>query len=111
MPEATTIKAGDLDQRIAIERPIVTHTEARDPVESWELRGRRWASVEPVSAREAVAAEGAEGRIDYVVRLRLWLDVEHADRVSWRGKVLSVASALHDRTAAETRLLCVEVEA
>jgi SPP1 family predicted phage head-tail adaptor len=68
-----------------------------------------WASVEGVSAREALAAGQQDVTISHRVRLRHLPGLTQQMRFAWRGRTLNIVSLLEYDHRAEHVAICEEV--
>ena len=75
------MKAGDLDQRVTVERYTSTEDELGQPIQSWAPLFTTWAAVEPLTGREYLAAQAAVSEVTARIRMRFrpWMTAE--DRV------------------------------
>lgn len=84
------ISAGELDQRVLIERPD-DHPDGRGgAVKGWAEVATVWARVRPISGRERLSAQQVEAATSYRVVIRRRTDVTAACRVIWQGKAMAV---------------------
>lgn len=83
------MRAGPLNERIRLERPVRTITPDRTFETQWELVAEVWASVREARARERWAAPKplAEGSASIWIRYR---EVDMSWRVVWRRQAFHV---------------------
>lgn len=91
------MRAGTLRHRVRIERPIL----AQDPntgevVPDWELVATVWASVEPLSAREFIAAQATQSEITARVVMRYRNGITPDMRLVHRGQSYNIHGVLPD---------------
>lgn len=105
-----TVAAGRLLERVTIQRPTVTTDESGGQVTVWRnVVTAKPAEVLPISGRENTDTEALTGLSSYRVTFRFSSDVESVDatyRLKWRGDVLRVLGATHDRRARASILTC-----
>ena len=64
------MQAGQLDQRISVERFTSTTDPLGQPIEEWAPAFTAWAAVEPLVGREYLAAQAAVSEVTAKIRLR-----------------------------------------
>jgi head-tail adaptor len=64
------LRAGQLDQRIALQRKAESLSDSGSPSESWSTLAERWAAVDPVQGDERSAAEQwvAREQVKFTIR-------------------------------------------
>lgn len=106
------MKAGDLRERITIERASSTQDAFGEPIESWSTVATVWANMAPqryTTGVEALAqALGREAvKTSYTVTIYWRSDVLETDRVTWNGKVLDILRVIDpDGRRTWLELLC-----
>lgn len=101
------MRAGDLDQRVTVERFTSTQDELGQPIESWAPLFTCWAAVEPLTGREFIAAQAAQSEVTARIRMRFrpWMTAE--DRVIHDGKTYNIVSVVDPRSQGrELVLMC-----
>ena len=104
------MKAGQLDQRVTVERFTSTEDELGQPIESWAPLFTCWAAVEPLTGREYIAASAAVSEVTARIRMRFrpWMTAE--DRVIHDGTVYQIQSVIDVRSEnRELHLMCKAV--
>lgn len=102
-----TLAAGRLRHRVSIERLVpVLDTDGeviQDPntgevLREWTLLGEAWAAVEPLSAREFIASQETQSKVEarIIVRRQDYI-INAADRIVHGVRVYNVAGVLEDR--------------
>lgn len=102
-----SLAAGRLRHRVRIERLIpVLDTDGeviQDPntgevLREWTLLGEAWAAVEPLSAREFIASQEMQSKVEarIIVRRQDYI-INAADRVIHGVRVYNVAGVLEDK--------------
>ena len=101
------MKAGQLDQRISVERFTRTEDELGQPIESWAHLFDCWAAVEPLTGREYLAAQAAVSEVTARIRMRFrpWMTAQ--DRVIHNGTIYGIESLVDVRSGnRELVLMC-----
>ncbi|GGI82264.1 hypothetical protein GCM10007973_18400 [Polymorphobacter multimanifer] len=89
------IGAGDLRERVIIQRQTVASDGAGGEVRDWEQWLSLAASVKPTRAGgEAVIGEAVQGVQGFTVIVRFVNGIDITNRLLWRGRVLKVLSAV-----------------
>ena len=86
------MRAGQLDQRIVIERLVEGYDELGQPINDWLPIVTTWASVEPLVGREYLAAAALVSEVTARIRMRYRPGITAADRVIHDGKVYGITS-------------------
>ena len=101
------MKAGQLDQRVTVERYTSTEDELGQPIEAWAPLFTCWAAVEPLTGREYLAAQAAVSEVTAKIRMRFrpWMTAE--DRVIHNGTTYGIESLVDVRSGnRELVLMC-----
>ena len=101
------MKAGDLDQRVRVERQQGGFDELGQPIQSWAPLFTCWAAVEPLTGREYLAAQAAVSEVTARIRMRFrpWMTAE--DRVIHNGTIYMIESLIDVRSEhRELHLMC-----
>ena len=102
------IDAGKLRERVTIQQATEARNALGETVLSWATFAERWASVEGVSAREALELGQADVSITHRVRMRYVDGMTHNMRLLWRGRVLEIVSLLEYANRSEHVATCQE---
>lgn len=92
------MRAGKLRHRIRIERPGYT----QDPItgeirHEWELVADKVpAAIEPLSAREFIAAQAAQSEVTARIVIRRRDDIDATMRIIHRGRIYNIHGVLPD---------------
>ena len=86
------MKAGDLTERVTVERFTATYDELGQPIEAWAPLFTCWAAVEPLVGREYLAAAALVAEVTARIRMRYRPGITAADRVIHDGKVYGITS-------------------
>ena len=103
------IDPGKLRERVTVQVASGATNTLGETVLSWSNSSAVWASVEGVSAREALAAGQQDTTITHRVRLRYLLGLTQRDRFAWRTRTLNIVSLLEYGNRSEHVAICEEV--
>lgn len=81
---------GSMDQRIELQRATRTPDGGGGHTEEWVTYATVWASVRPMSGRERYHAQQTQASANYRIKLYNRADIDPADRILWRGRVLNI---------------------
>lgn len=102
------MKAGQLDQRVTVERLQGGVDELGQPLpDTWAPLFTCWAAVEPLTGREYLAAQAAVSEVTARIRMRFrpWMTAE--DRVIHDGTIYNIVSVIDVRSEnRELVLMC-----
>lgn len=105
------MRAGQLDQRISVERLQGGFDELGQPLpDTWAHLFDCWAAVEPLTGREYLAAQAAVSEVTAKIRMRFrpWMTAE--DRVIHDGTIYNIVSVIDVRSEnRELVLMCKAV--
>ena len=102
------IDPGKLRERVTVQQASETRNAMGETVLSWADLTTVWASVEGVSAREALALGQQEVVITHKVRLRYLSLLTARMRFRWRNRFLNVVSLLEYDNRTEHVAICEE---
>lgn len=102
------IDPGKLRERVTVQIASGTTNALGETVLSWSNSSAVWASVEGVSAREAITAGKQEVSITHRVRMRHLPGLTQAMRFAWRSRTLEIVSLLEHNNRTEHEAVCVE---
>lgn len=102
------IRPGELRERVTVQVASGTTNALGETVLAWSNSSAVWASVEGVSAREALLAGQQETTISHRVRLRYLPGLNQQMRFSWRGRTLDIISLLEHNNRSEHEAVCQE---
>ena len=101
------MKAGQLDQRVTVERYTSTEDELGQPIEAWAPLFTCWAAVEPLQGREYLAAAALVSEVSARIRMRYRPWMTSQDRVIHEGTTYGIESVIDVRSAnRELHLMC-----
>jgi SPP1 family predicted phage head-tail adaptor len=104
------MKAGDLDQRVTVERQQGGFDELGQPINDWLPIVTTWAAVEPLVGREYLAAAALVAEITARVRMRFRPGITSRDRIIHDGTVYGITSVADVHSSRrELHLMCKAV--
>lgn len=102
------IEAGKLRERVTVQSPTEATNSLGETVVTWATLATVWASVEGVTAREALTAGQQEVTITHKVRMRYLASLTHQMRFVWRGRTLQIISLLEHDNRSVHEAICTE---
>lgn len=100
---------GDLRHRIIVQKLTSTSDGAGGFTQTWATHVTAWASVKPISAREAMTHGGVAGVVTHRVMMRYQAGVVPAMRVSHKSRILKIEGVRNlDEENRWLELDCVE---
>ncbi len=102
------INAGNLRERVTVQQATESRNGIGETVLSWDTFATVWASVEGVSAREALTAGQNEVSITHKVQMRYLTGLTQRMRLQWRGRTLEIVSLLEHDNRSRHELICQE---
>lgn len=102
------IDPGKLRERVTVQIASGSTNTLGETVLSWSDSTAVWASVEGVSAREALAAGQQEITVTHRVRLRYLPGLTQRMRFAWRSRTLNIVSLLEYGNRSEHVAICEE---
>ena len=102
------IDPGKLRERVTVQAASESRNAMGETVLSWSDVTSVWASVEGVSAREALALGQQEVVITHKVRLRHLSLLTARMRFRWRNRILNIISLLEYDNRTEHVAICEE---
>jgi len=102
------IRPGDLRERVTVQIASGTTNALGETVLAWSDSSAVWASVEGVSAREALTAGQQETTVTHKVRMRYLPGLTQQMRFSWRSRTLEIISLLEHGHRTEHEAICEE---
>jgi SPP1 family predicted phage head-tail adaptor len=100
--------AGKLRERVTVQIASGTTNALGETVLAWGDSSAVWASVEGVSAREALISGQQETTVSHRVRLRYLPGLTSQHRFSWRSRTLEIVSLLEHGNRSEHEAICQE---
>ena len=102
------IDPGKLRERVTVQIASGTTNTLGETVLTWGDSSAVWASVEGVSAREALISGQQETTVSHRVRLRYLPGLTSQHRFSWRSRTLEIVSLLEHGNRSEHEAICQE---
>jgi SPP1 family predicted phage head-tail adaptor len=102
------IDAGKLRERVTVQVASGTTNTLGETVLAWSDSSAIWASVEGVSAREALLAGQQDTTVTHKVRMRYLPGLTQQMRFSWRSRTLEIISLLEHGSRSEHEAICQE---
>jgi SPP1 family predicted phage head-tail adaptor len=102
------IDPGKLRERITVQIASGSTNALGETVLAWSNSSAVWASVEGVSAREALLAGQQETSVTHRLRLRYLPGLTQQMRFAWRGRTLEIVSLLEHGNRSEHEAICQE---
>jgi len=102
------IDAGKLRERVTVQVASGTTNTLGETVLAWSNSSAIWASVEGVSAREALLAGQQDTTVTHKVRMRYLPGLTQQMRFSWRSRTLEIISLLEHGHRSEHEAICEE---
>ena len=102
------MKAGQLDQRVTVERLQGGFDELGQPLpDTWAPLFTCWAAVEPLTGREYLAAQAAVSEVTAKIIMRYRPGITPADRVNHSGQVYGIEAVIDVHSSRrELHLMC-----
>jgi SPP1 family predicted phage head-tail adaptor len=100
--------AGKLRERVTVQIASGTTNALGETVLAWANSSAVWASVEGVSAREALTAGQQETTVSHRVRMRYLPGLTQNMRFAWRSRTLDIVSLLEHNNRSEHEAVCQE---
>jgi SPP1 family predicted phage head-tail adaptor len=100
--------AGKLRERVTVQIASGTTNALGETVLTWANSSAVWASVEGVSAREALIAGQNQVSMSHRVRMRYLPGLTQQMRLSWRSRTLEIISLLEHNNRSEHEVICQE---
>jgi SPP1 family predicted phage head-tail adaptor len=91
------MRAGKLRHQIEIQRLEQTQdVETGESIQAWVQFASTWASIEPLSAREFIAASAIQSKVSARIVIRYRLGVVPSMRVLHMGRIYNIEGVLSD---------------
>lgn len=91
------LAAGRLRHKVLIQYPLTTQNPSTGAMEIvWTDLASVWASVEPLSAREFIAAGAEQSEVKAKIIMRNRSDVNATMQIVYRGKIYQILGVLTD---------------
>ena len=91
------LAAGKLRHRLLIQKPVTTQNTSTGEMQvTWTDVASVWGSMEPLSAREFIAANAEKSEVTGKAVIRHRDDVDETMRIVYRGKTHNILGVLSD---------------
>jgi len=107
------MQAGQLRQRVIIQKDTPTQDSVGQPVPSWGTHLTRWAAVEPLTGREYFTAQQTQAEVTTRIRLRYSSGhgITPKMRVIWDGRIFEIDTVAEVKSGRrELHLMCTEIQ-
>lgn len=95
-----SIAAGRLRHRVQLQSQVHTQNPTTGEITtSWQTQATVWAAVEPLSAREFIAAQSTQSEVTARITIRYLPGINAAWRVVHRGQVYNIHGVLVDKVS------------
>lgn len=92
------MKAGDLRHRVSIQQDQSTQDPVSgDMTQEWIEVGKAWAAIEPLSAREFIAAQASQSKVTTRITIRYRAGIDHTMRLVHNGRIYNIEGTLADK--------------
>jgi SPP1 family predicted phage head-tail adaptor len=102
------IEPGKLRERVTVQIASGATNTLGETVLTWTNSTAVWASVDGVSAREAMLAGQEQTQLTHRVRLRYLPGLTQSMRFAWRNRTLEIVSLLERGNRSEHEAICSE---
>jgi SPP1 family predicted phage head-tail adaptor len=103
------VKIGRLRHRIIIEQATETQDADGSVIETWSIYATAWASIEPLSGREYIAAQSTQADVTHRIRLRYLSGVTPKMHVNYSSRIFNILSVINiNEQNRELQLMCKE---
>lgn len=102
------IDAGRLRERVTVQIASGATNALGETVLTWNNSTAVWASVEGVSAREALAAGQQDVTLTHKVQIRYLPGLTQQMRFAWRNRTLEIVSLLEHDNRSRHEAICAE---
>ena len=104
------MKAGELDQRVTLQRREQGEDEAGQPFDAWVNVATVWAAVRPLRANDLIRADALTNIMDVKVTLRYRPGITSAMKVTHGADTYRIESVVDVKSGRrELELLCKRV--
>jgi len=99
---------GELRERIELQKPQETQNALGEVTQTWQTYATRYASVNTLSSKQAIATNQQGLTLTHKVRLRTIEGLKDGNRLRWRNRTLQIVSIIQYENFTVTELLCDE---
>jgi len=101
------VRAGPLRHRINLQQAVEASNGFGDVIRTWSTVATVWASINPLSGREYLAARQAQAETTTRIQIRFRSDIDETWRVTWSGHTYDIDVVLADPMNAKHLTLMV----
>jgi len=95
-----SIAAGRLRHRVQLQSQVHTQNPTTgEIITSWQTQATVWAAVEPLSAREFIAAQSTQSEVTARITIRYLAGISASWRVLHRGQTYNIHGVLADKVS------------
>ena len=98
------IRSGDLRHRMEIQEKAMVPDGEGGFTETWTEKDTVWGKVEPVSAAESRDFQKVDMKVDHRLTMRGPVNLNHTDRIEFRGRVFEIRRGPRDINERGTKL-------
>lgn len=102
------IRPGEMRERVTVQTPTRTTNAMGEATVAWADGDTVWASVNGVSAREALEFGQQSVTVTHRLRFRYIASLTQQNRFMWRGRTLNIVSLLEYENRSEHVAICEE---
>ena len=102
------IVSGQMRERVTIQAPADQQSPLGEATVTWSDVATVWASVMGVSARDYFAAQQSGVVITHRIRIRFLPELNHQQRMIWRGRTFEISSILERENRSVHEILARE---
>lgn len=92
-----SIEAGRLRHKIELQKPVRSQSSTGEMTTTWTHVADLWASIEPLSAREFIAAQSIQSKVLARITIRHTSQIAADMRIVYRGKIYNIEGILPDK--------------
>lgn len=91
------MRAGTLRHKVTIQKPVSTQNpNTGAQTITWQEVAQVWASVEPLSVREFIAAKAGQSEVGARIVMRYRSGIDATMRILYRGQIYNIEGVLPD---------------
>ncbi len=105
---------GEYNKRVSVEYPdniinAVGDSVPRDPSAPFKEHSKRWASIEPLSAKELFQAQQIDANVSHRVEMPWFRELHPSWQIKYQGRTLHIVSPINvGERNEEWQLICSE---
>lgn len=90
------MRAGDLRKRVKIQQRGTTQDSFGQQITTWTDVAEVWASIEPMSGRELMAAAAVQSETTHTVVIRYRPGIVPAMRINYGGRLFNIGAVIDE---------------